>query len=830
MFEWTDGNNQRHFSTRFKDVEYVFLDGSVGKRIRIPPNFKIDPAYRYSNLVDEFSVIIDYYEELLIETTDSDTFGQFLLLLENTVHVKRLTFKGVTFQSHPDRHGDSSTRLPHCEFLKFVKCTFERDTFTPREWKTATHLIFKNTTVSDMQEDSKNFSFENVELEGTNEYLTDEFQIGFHFPKIKQLEMKNVGEFLVPLTSDNITYVQRWTLKGDIRPIINERGFDSAGLHEHFRKFVFKPDDPTDDTDAFAHIVLSNVIDRVDKVSVKCKKCGQFVSLRGRSRLDGVMFEILMADGNPYGKPARKTRRELKQLVGEEGGHHTVLTEDPRGAPIRYARGVDALDEALFEADFQSHLTDPRNVADYHTLRTSPSIFENTVRYMHGLSEEKKKAIFYYTSGKDSRTINEFLLDKIPEADMHAIQLRAMNTLIKDIYPNIPPVSEPFVVFRGYPMNKLDDGAFHSSTIRVDLFKVDTDDDWYTKFDQRSLVARPVESEAMTSCCIHVIRVMPGARVLYFQDTWAGISAYGEFEVLFAPYMGTFHHLRSTKEKVDSTKHIIYHHWVYVPTGVPVVNKRTLEERFNRMKVHVNAPHPAMSLVGAGTFIRVPSTPTGRATYADRTAVATFVPGQTGLPFTSTKLTSAKLKLLMKMSKDVSDFDDGEAAGTIIFEPDGRLWIVHPTNKFMGYTSTFPKGTRDHNEDLRKTAIRETYEETGLLVSLIPYPGICYGEGINNGAFVKLVRASGVTYYYLAKRESGSPSDMGWESQAVSLVPVTELRAQHIGERYVSLANWDEARMADGPTLQPGDYLSQDSKIVDHIVDQVDVIQGLLEA
>ncbi len=828
-FEWTDGYNNKHRSTRFKDVSRIFMDGSVGKRIRIPPNFKVDPTYRYAQCEQEFRDLIHFYDELMIETTDWNAFQRFMSLLENVVsYINRLTFRKVTFETHPDMYGDSSTRLPRCGFLKFVDCTFEQNTFTPHEWGTAKHVIFKNTTVSEMQGDSKNFTFENIEFEGTNEYLLDDFQFGFHFPRIKRIEMKNVSEFHVPVSADNLSYLYRWTLKGDFRPIMNERGFDTTLLFDHFRKFIFKPDEPTDETDAFAHAVLANVLDRVESVSVKCKKCGQFVTLRGRTSLDGIMFEIFMADGKPYGKKVRNTRKELQRLVGEEGGHYTIHTEDPRGAPIRYALGEEAFDEAIFEAAFQRHLTDPHNKRDYHTLTNFPVIFRDAVRYMHGLTEDQKRAIFLYTSGKDSRMINEFLLDRIPEDRLHPLQLQSMKTLVQYVFPHVPPVEEPFVVFRGYPMTKLDNGAFHSTTVRADLL----DDEWYTQFDRRSLATKPVESEENTGCCIHVIRVMPGARVLYFHDAWAGISEYGEFEVLFAPYMGTFHHLRSTKQKIESSateKSILYHHWVYVPAGVPVGNKRTLDERFNRMKVRVNAPPPAMSSTGSGTFIRVPSTATGSATYTNQDAVATFVPAQSGLPYQSAKLTSQKLKVLMRMSKDANHFDDGDAAGTIIFEPDGRLWIVHPTNKFVGYTSTFPKGTRDGNEDLRTTAIRETYEETGLLVTLLDYPGVCYGAGVNNGAFVKLNRASGVTYYYIAKRVAGSPSDMGWESQAVSLVPVTSLRAQHVGERYVSLSNWDEAQKANDPPLGPDDHLSQDSLIVDYIIDQADVIQAMIE-
>lgn len=845
-FEWTDGYNQKHKSTRFKDVNYIFLDGSIGKQIRIPPNFRLDPTYRYADFETEFNNVMVHYDELLIEATDSDTFAHFMTLLEyyaGVSNIHRLTFKGVTFEYY--RHSSSSTHLPSTGYLKFINCTFQRDTFTPSEWGTALKVIFRDTIIGDIQPDSKNYSFKNVTLEGSNDYLMFHFQFALHFPRIKELKIKNVGEFNVPTASSNITYVEKWILKGDIHPIVDENGFNTASLDEHFRKFFFDPNDPTDETDAFAYAVLENVLmradSRVDQVSVKAHKSGQFLTLRGRTALTQAEFEIFNADGSMYDNPKKKSktakpgRRELEQLVGKEEGYRTIITEDPRGAPIRYARGGEAFDPAIFEADFQQHLTNPRHVHDYHTLTTFPVIFRDSVRYMHGLTEDQKRAIFLYTSGKGSRMINEVLLSRIPENELHDVQLKAMKTLIKDVFPRIPPVDEPFVVFRGYPMTTLDDGAFHSTTVRTDLLE----SDWYTNFDRRSLAVQPVKSEQKTGCCIHVIRVLPGARVLYFDDMWAGITAYGEFEVLFAPFMGTFHHLRTTKEKVTGAgaqdESIVYHHWIYAPTGVSVGNKRTLEDRFNQMEIRINAPHPAMSLKGAGTFIRIPSTPTGRATHTDRDAVATFVPGQKGLPstFKTSNLTSQKLKLLVKLSakNGVSNFDDGAAAGTIILEPDGRIWIVHPTNKFVGYTSTFPKGTRDHNEDLRTTAIRETYEETGLMVVLINYPGVCFDEndpGVHNGVFVKLDRASGLTYYYLAKRVAGSPSDMGWESQAVSLVPVSELRAQHIGKRYVTPTNWDEKPKSSDRSLTAADYLSQDEKILDYIIDQADVIQTLL--
>lgn len=102
--------------------------------------------------------------------------------------------------------------------------------------------------------------------------------------------------------------------------------------------------------------------------------------------------------------------------------------------------------------------------------------------------------------------------------------------------------------------------------------------------------------------------------------------------------------------------------------------------------------------------------------------------------------------------------DKRVAAGVVILEEDGRVWVVHPSNAFGGYPATFPKGTLDPGVPLRATAIREAFEESGLRVAL-------------TGFLMDLTRSRSRTRYYLGRRLGGCPADMGWESQAVSLVP-----------------------------------------------------------
>lgn len=102
------------------------------------------------------------------------------------------------------------------------------------------------------------------------------------------------------------------------------------------------------------------------------------------------------------------------------------------------------------------------------------------------------------------------------------------------------------------------------------------------------------------------------------------------------------------------------------------------------------------------------------------------------------------------------------AAGVIVQEADGRVWLVSPTNGFGGYRNTFPKGRADDGLSLQATAIKEAYEESGLQVEITGHLG-------------DFARTKTFTRYYTARRVGGSPADMGWESQAVRLAPAGAL-------------------------------------------------------
>jgi 8-oxo-dGTP pyrophosphatase MutT (NUDIX family) len=109
------------------------------------------------------------------------------------------------------------------------------------------------------------------------------------------------------------------------------------------------------------------------------------------------------------------------------------------------------------------------------------------------------------------------------------------------------------------------------------------------------------------------------------------------------------------------------------------------------------------------------------------------------------------------------------AAGAVIREPDGRVWLYEPTNHYGGYQQTFPKGTVDGADSFEATAAREAFEETGLLVEI--------------GAFlIDSDRSLSVTRFFLACRIGGCPSAMGWEAQAVGLVPMADLHTHAVSE------------------------------------------------
>lgn len=186
--------------------------------------------------------------------------------------------------------------------------------------------------------------------------------------------------------------------------------------------------------------------------------------------------------------------------------------------------------------------------------------------------------------------------------------------------------------------------------------------------------------------------------------------------------------------------------------------------------------HPRKSDKAQPVLIKYPGSATPLDTWANPAAVATVTPDGAmpaelnGLAFDSW-LAHPTTSEAWNAVPGLGEFDEPPfvpapskkvSAGVVVEEPDGRVWVVHPTNQFGGYAATFPKGTVEHGLSLRASAIKEAQEEAGLRVELA-------------GWLVDTIRTTSKARYYLARRVGGNPADMGWKSQAVHLVPRGEL-------------------------------------------------------
>lgn len=189
--------------------------------------------------------------------------------------------------------------------------------------------------------------------------------------------------------------------------------------------------------------------------------------------------------------------------------------------------------------------------------------------------------------------------------------------------------------------------------------------------------------------------------------------------------------------------------------------------------IQKTAYHPRRRLNGAPVEILTPHVPTPLSAWADGDALATVVPDG-AMPevvcvcrVLSVSLDEGCWEALAATGPGFKEppFHSGglrAAAGVVIEESDGRVWLVSPTNRFAGYDNTFPKGGIDGDMSFRASAIREAWEESGLLVEL-------------TGHLIDCQRSKTTTRYYRAVRIAGDPAKMGWESQAVHLVPRARL-------------------------------------------------------
>lgn len=201
--------------------------------------------------------------------------------------------------------------------------------------------------------------------------------------------------------------------------------------------------------------------------------------------------------------------------------------------------------------------------------------------------------------------------------------------------------------------------------------------------------------------------------------------------------------------------------------------------------------HPKPDDAGKPVLVKTPHHASGPTTWGNANAVATFLPGGdipkslNGVRFSRWKdhpTTKEGWDYCEGINREVAEppfhapMGKHVAAGVIVEEKDGRVWLCAPTNEYGGYVATYPKGTAEKGLSLQGNALKECFEEAGLKVRITGFIG-------------DFERTTSVARMYRAVRIGGDPTDMGWESQAVHLVPKSHL--------YEHLNGWADHPVAE---------------------------------
>ena len=119
--------------------------------------------------------------------------------------------------------------------------------------------------------------------------------------------------------------------------------------------------------------------------------------------------------------------------------------------------------------------------------------------------------------------------------------------------------------------------------------------------------------------------------------------------------------------------------------------------------------------------------------------------------------------LLPPMVKKVVPKEKWISSGCVVFDSIKDMSRVYVIQQKNWNTWAFPKGRVDSGESVKKAAVREVAEETGLQVSLLP-----------SGYLGKGIGSYSITHFFAAVKTGGSPGQHDQEVSKVKLVTFTE--------------------------------------------------------
>ena len=124
--------------------------------------------------------------------------------------------------------------------------------------------------------------------------------------------------------------------------------------------------------------------------------------------------------------------------------------------------------------------------------------------------------------------------------------------------------------------------------------------------------------------------------------------------------------------------------------------------------------HPRKDDKGLDVQIKHPHQPTSQESWSKSDQLATVTPDSqmpaniTGLSIASWRSAPTGAAGWEQLVQDAK-FEEPPmpkvagktpASGSVVLEPDGRVWVVSPSNRYGGYTNSFPKGKITPKEGL----------------------------------------------------------------------------------------------------------------------------------